>query len=46
MLAYLVQQEGAVTGHPPSVVHRCWDVAANQVNAGLVNNIRETQPGF
>lgn len=43
MVVYLVQQEGAVTGHPSSVVHRCRDVAAREVNAGLMNNIGEMQ---
>lgn len=41
-----MQQEGAVTGHPSSVVHRCRDVAAREVNAGLMNNIGEMQTAF
>lgn len=46
MLANLVQEEGAVTGHSSSVVHRCWDIAAKEVNTGLMNIVREMQKAF
>lgn len=45
-MAYLVQQKGAVTGHPSSVVHRCRDVAAEEVKAELRNNVGAPQTAF